>query len=266
MQENGVAVQVETVFSRRLGIDWNCSAYLPSGYRLGDERYPVVYLLHGLYGNHGNFEDRMALKGVLVDLARRGLPPAIFVCVDGFNSFYIDALGGMQMERAIMEDLIPHIDTRYRTVGSRASRALCGISMGGFGSARLALRYPEVFSSAALISPAVWRERPGDEIYLTQHAFRDERAAWSHEVYRSVFPTKYLSARSAEVRFHIESGEKDGVVPIGEVDAFVGCLSDAGIPVRYVRDGEGAHEWAYWKDAVSRGLAWTLEGFSKEPS
>ena len=68
------------------------------------------------------------------------------------------------------------------------------------------------------------------------------------------------------MRFRIESGEKDGVVPIGEVDAFVGCLRDAGIPVQYVRDGEGAHEWAYWKDAVSRGLAWTLEWFSKESS
>lgn len=49
------SMETSTIFSPVLGIDWNYSVYLPAGYRDGSLRHPVIYLLHGLYGNHGNF-------------------------------------------------------------------------------------------------------------------------------------------------------------------------------------------------------------------
>ena len=259
------SMETSTIFPPVLGIDWNYSVYLPAGYRDGSLRHPVIYLLHGLYGNHGNFSDRLDISCLLDGLEAAVGQSAIAVCVDGFNSFYIDVSDGMHMEQAIVADLVPAIDARYRTQPCPSHRALCGISMGGFGAARFALRYPEIFGQAALVSPAVWRTRPLDDtIYRTQHAFRDGKSNWSDAVYRSVFPTAYMGPDSAETPFFIVSTQDDEVVSIDDVEAFVGSLRQNGIDVTYQRDTGDSHCWDYWQRALPRALVWSLERLGDE--
>jgi endo-1,4-beta-xylanase len=125
------------------------SIYLPPGYADAGNtnRYPVIYWLHG----RGCSESNDQFPASTVDAAIRSntIPPLIFVYASGGGmSFYSDSVDGQWLaETTIIRELIPHIDATYRTVASRDDRAIQGMSMGGFGALKLALKYPELFSS-----------------------------------------------------------------------------------------------------------------------
>jgi dienelactone hydrolase len=123
--------------------------YLPPDYSASGNtnRYPVIYWLHG----RGCSESNDQFPASIVDDAIRSnaIPPLIFVYASGgAMSFYSDSANGEWMaETTIIKELIPHIDATYRTVPNRGGRAIQGMSMGGFGAMKLALKYPELFSS-----------------------------------------------------------------------------------------------------------------------
>ena len=110
-------VVTTTVYSPILGIDWNYDAYLPAGYNDSTLSYPILFMLHGLYGNHRNLLERFDSQQILDDLFVQTGHAMIVIFVDGFNSFYINAINGMAMEDAIMHDLVPAIFARYRILG-----------------------------------------------------------------------------------------------------------------------------------------------------
>jgi enterochelin esterase-like enzyme len=150
----------ETFTSKVLGADVSYLAYLPPGYDGGTRRYPVIYWLHGLGGNQ-----RAGASGFVPHVARAirqgDLPPAIVVLVNGAtSSFYCDwADGKRPVESVVIKDLIPHIDETYRTIARRDGRVIQGYSMGGFGAAHLAFKYPEVFGTVVVDAGALIRER-----------------------------------------------------------------------------------------------------------
>lgn len=256
-------VVTTTVYSKALGIDWNYDVYLPAGYNpTASKRYPVVYMMHGLYGNHRNLLERFNSQQMLDGIIHRANQGAIVVFIDGFNSFYINAKGGMQMETAIMKDLIPTINKTYKVSTARKDHALGGISMGGYGAARLALKYPDYFSKAVLVSPAVWYDLPADNIFRKSlHAFTDGRTNWSDKVYNSVFPTRYLSAESKNVQFYVESTSSDTTVPIKDVTRFVKAVKANGNSVKFVKDSGDNHNWTYWTKAMPKGYQWAIDQF-----
>ncbi|ERL65045.1 alpha/beta hydrolase [Schleiferilactobacillus shenzhenensis] len=256
-------VVTTTVYSKALGIDWNYDVYLPAGYNpTASKRYPVVYMMHGLYGNHRNLLERFNSQQMLDGIIHRANQRAIVVFIDGFNSFYINAKGGMQMETAIMKDLIPTINKTYKVSTARQDHALGGISMGGYGAARLALKYPDYFSKAVLVSPAVWYDLPADNIFRKSlHAFTDGHTNWSDKVYNSVFPTHYLSAESKNVQFYVESTSSDTTVPIKDVTRFVKAVKANGNSVKFVKDSGDNHNWTYWTKAMPKGYQWVIDQF-----
>ena len=130
--------------------------YLPAGYDGGTARYPVVYLFHGFSDSPNEWEPR--LKPVLDRLVREGrLPPMIFVLPNGRNaylsSYFTNSKTAGNWEDYVIRDLVPDIDRRYRTLKNARSRGITGYSKGGFVALRMAMRYPDVFSSAYAISP-----------------------------------------------------------------------------------------------------------------
>ena len=125
--------------------------FLPAGYDAASaRRWPVVFYLHGMQGDQARFGQWYG------DLIRDF--PAIFVAPDGgFGGFYSDwynrGAGGPPMyETYDIDQLIPLIDGRFRTVGARAGRALIGESMGGYGVMTYATRHPDLFVSAMSLS------------------------------------------------------------------------------------------------------------------
>jgi enterochelin esterase-like enzyme len=137
-----------TYHSALLKTEVGYNIYLPPGYATHpDRRYPVIYWCHG----RGHSESSGQFPAQIVDDGIRSkiLPPLIVVYLCGGEvSFYSDSADGQwPVESSIVSELIPHIDATYRTEAVRGSRAIQGMSMGGFGALKLALKHPDLFSS-----------------------------------------------------------------------------------------------------------------------
>ena len=122
--------------------------YLPPGYAKDKKRrYPVIYHLHGAGGNETRsvYSASVLNEGILAGK----LPEMIMVFPNGGRStMYQDSGDGRFMAETMMtQELIPHIDTTYRTIADRKARCIEGFSMGGRGSTHLAMRFPELFAS-----------------------------------------------------------------------------------------------------------------------
>jgi enterochelin esterase-like enzyme len=140
------------------------SVYLPPGYEKNRKaRYPVLYLLHGFTDSDANwfgFEGRKHFVRVpsAVDAAfLAGVPEFIVVMPDAHTkfqgSFYSNSIVNGDWETFMTRDLVAWVDGHYRTLAKPASRGLAGHSMGGYGTLRLAMKYPGIFSSIYAMSP-----------------------------------------------------------------------------------------------------------------
>jgi enterochelin esterase-like enzyme len=132
--------------------------YLPPDYETNTtRRYPVIYFLHGRSVD----SKRPLTAGYIarVDAAIRSgvMPPTIVVIPQGLTTgWYLDAEDGAHpMESVIVKNLIPYIDATYRTMPTRAARAIEGHSMGGYGALHVGFKYPELFVAVTGNSPAL---------------------------------------------------------------------------------------------------------------
>src|SRR2546427_10064994 len=141
--------------------------YLPAGYdtaaKTGGERYPVLYFLHGL----GDNEQTLFNSGgwtLLDDLRRQHkMGDFLIVAPEGRRTFYINSSdGSVRYNDFFLREFIPHIENHYRVRPDRSSRAISGISMGGYGALRFAFAHPEMFSPVSAQSAALITARPHD--------------------------------------------------------------------------------------------------------
>lgn len=257
---NQSSVVTTTMYSKHLNMDWNYDVYLPAGYNpKSTSKYPVLYMLHGIYGNHRNLLERFNSQQILDGIIHRTHKKMIVVFVDGFNSFYINQKGGMQVETAIIKDLVPQINKTYNVSTNPNHRGIGGISMGGYGAARLALKYPNQFGRAVLISPSVWYNLPkNNPIRMKSHAFTDGKTNWSDQVYNRLFPTNYINKKSEHVKFFVETTSSDTTVPISDVNKFVNELRSKDISVKYIKDTGDNHNWTYWTKVAPTAYSWAL--------
>jgi endo-1,4-beta-xylanase len=145
-----------TFFSKTAKAEVSYVVYLPPDYWSSAKRFPVIYWLHGLSGNQRGGA-RSALPHFDAAFRAGAAPPAILVMVNGlWNSMYCDSSDGKwPVESVIVRDLVPHIDATYRTIANRNGRAVEGFSMGGFGAAHLAFKYPDLFGAASIMAGAL---------------------------------------------------------------------------------------------------------------
>ena len=181
------------------------------------------------------------------------MPEAVVAFVDGFNSFYVDG-PAFKMESAIINDLIPFIESTYHGMGTKAGRVIGGISMGGFGTARFCLKYPHMFSCAVMLSPAVWHEIEEGKCSCAGWGLFKEFL--TKDRWPSVHPEAYLEGYAkahSPVRFFIAHGTKDAAVPLADVTAFAERLQ-AFAPVDYVTAEGEEHAWPFWEMGMRTGL------------
>ncbi|MGB3800961.1 MAG: alpha/beta hydrolase-fold protein [Lewinella sp.] len=129
--------------------------YLPPAYTTDTERrFPVIYWLHGSGGYPPGVLPMLAGRFARA-IAADKMPPALVVFLDDGSgrSMWVDAKDkSVDMETMIVTELLPHLDANYRTLASPAGRLLEGGSMGGYGVARLGLKFPELFGAVSMIS------------------------------------------------------------------------------------------------------------------
>jgi enterochelin esterase-like enzyme len=127
--------------------------YTPAAYDEEPERrFPVLYWLHGTGGGRAGiaplsaFFDRAIREGKV--------PPMLIVFPNGLAaSMWCDSRdGSVPMETIVVQELLPHIDATLRTVAKREARILEGFSMGGYGAARLGLKYPDIFGTVSILA------------------------------------------------------------------------------------------------------------------
>jgi len=152
-------VRYATFHSASLGRDVDYAVQLPPSYATGDRRYPVLYVLHGLFEGPTFWEQR-GLPRILDDLRKSGdVPEMLVVAVDGDNSFFVNGPLGAY-EDLVTRDLVEHVEGTYRAVRGRDGRALLGISMGGYSALRIALARPELYRAVAAHSAMVLQTIP----------------------------------------------------------------------------------------------------------
>jgi putative tributyrin esterase len=148
---SALIVRDASFHSAALGREMPYRILLPARYDASSRRYPVLYLLHGLGGNYRDWHMKTHLAEYAAPLQ------LIIVMPDAGDSWYTNSAGTPQdkFEDYIVKDLIPQIDKTYRTTATRHARAVGGLSMGGYGALKFALKYPNLFVFAASFSGAM---------------------------------------------------------------------------------------------------------------
>ncbi len=135
---------------------------LPAGYDQSPSRkYPVLYFLHGLGGN----EQMLFQSGgwnVVEDLRQKHLiGDFLVVTPEGKSSFYVNSADGKtRYSDFFLQEFIPAIETKYRIRRERSTRAISGVSMGGYGAFRFAFAHPELFAAVSAESAAFMTQSP----------------------------------------------------------------------------------------------------------
>ncbi|HEX2270921.1 MAG TPA: alpha/beta hydrolase family protein, partial [Pyrinomonadaceae bacterium] len=145
--------RVETVRfqSKLVNTSLPYNVILPADYDASPTtRYPVLYLLHGLTGHYSDW----ASRSNVADYAKEYR--LIVVTPEGNDGWYTNSatITTDKYESYILEELIPDVQQRYRTIEARYGRAIAGLSMGGYGAIKFGLKFPQTFAFAASMSGA----------------------------------------------------------------------------------------------------------------
>ena len=164
-------IQHHSFSSESMQVEVGYTVYLPPGYASSSQPYPVIYFLHGIQGNEWNYHNSANNPNNLPSLIDSGkIPPTIVVFPNGGRGLnYIDAPGSCDSSKAcpetmIITELIPEVDSKFRTIASREGRAIQGFSMGGIGASYYGTKYPNLFSSVAALSSGCWLIDSGTQV------------------------------------------------------------------------------------------------------
>ena len=230
-RENIPQGRLETIEydSTTVGTKRKMLVYTPPGYT-SDQKYPVLYLLHGIGGDETEWQ-RFATPHVLLDnlIADGKAVPMIVVMPNG-RAQPDDRPGPNPMatapafarfERDLLEDVIPAIQSRYSTFTDRESRALAGLSMGGGQALNFGLGHLDTFAWVGGFSSAP-NTRPPAELVPDPAAAREKlRLLW------------------------LSCGNKDGLIRISQ--GVHGYLKEQGVPHVWHVDGNG-HDATHWRN------------------
>lgn len=246
------SVRVETVEFRSglLARRMPYSVVLPRGYGLITSRgirYPVLYLLHGWSGHYNSWLNETALAQYASEHT------LIIVTPEGENGWYTDSatVPSDQYETYFTKELIPDVDTRFRTIRNRGGRAVAGYSMGGYGALKFGLKHPEVFCFVASMSGAFDATSRTDDNSITQ-AFGEPNSPTrqANDLQRLVrdFPAE---RQALLPYFYLDCGSEDAWLETNR--ELANTLLERKIAHDY-RQLPGGHVWPYWDQQVREVL------------
>ena len=157
--------------SKTAGFDRRLTVYTPAGYETSKAKYPVLYVLHGIGGDEDAWVTQGRATQILDNLIARGeAKPMIVVFTNGniaCEAAPLENADGyvnptMSLPKTMegtfetaFPEIVKFVDSRYRTIAKKQSRAICGLSMGGFHTLYLSLNYPDLFNYSGMFSAAV---------------------------------------------------------------------------------------------------------------
>ena len=230
--------------SATAGFDRRLTVYTPAGYNpIAKTRYPVLYVLHGIGGDEDAWIAQGRAAQVLDNLIAQGKAKPMIVVFTNGNISQEAAPGEnstgytrptMQLPQTMegtfetaFPEIVNFIDKNYKTIAKKQSRAICGLSMGGFHTLYISLNYPDMFGYSGMFSAAIGVNDPNiSPMYLDF----DKKLA----TYFSKKPNLLW----------IGCGDTDFLIQANR--DFVKKLQDNNYPHEYLENG-GGHIWRNWR-------------------
>lgn len=241
-----VRVQTLQLASGLVGRAMPYDVVLPPGYGLVTSRgtrYPVLYLLHGWNGHHDSWLGHSNLKRYAAEHR------LIIVTPEGENGWYTDGASNPsdKFESYVIEELVPEIDRRFRTINARRGRGVAGYSMGGYGALKFGLKHPELFAFAASTSGALDAASRTDEATIMQtFGGPGSPVRGANDLPR--LAREFPEERKGLLPFlYLDCGERDQWLAANR--DFAAILSARGLAYEY-RQVPGEHDWPYWDKQV----------------
>jgi enterochelin esterase-like enzyme len=226
----GGKVEVEEITSEYLDPGMRFRVYTPPCYEENfDERYAVLYLVHGQTFNDDQW-DRLAADETATELIAAG-EVAPFIIVMPYDRAstqpIVDKFG-----EAFIEELVPWIDSEYRTLSDREFRAVGGLSRGASWAIHFGLMHPEIFGAVGGHSPPVFQEDAS------------KVRGWLDGIGAELMP-----------RFWLDIGERDQRAILDSAIWFEGLLNERDIPHEW-HLFPGDHSEDYWSSHMELYLRW----------
>ncbi|MCF0159798.1 MAG: esterase, partial [Bacteroidaceae bacterium] len=227
------------------GKDRRLTVYTPAGYENGKQKYPVMYLLHGIGGDEEAWYTQGRSTQIFDNLIAQGKAVPMIVVMtngnlameaapgEGSEGFTVPTMGlPKTMEgsfEAAFPEIVSFIDKNFRTKTDKKNRAIAGLSMGGFHSLNISREYPTLFGYVGLFSAAIGVTDPNispvyqnaDEKLATQFNAKNRPALY----YIAIGNTDFLFKSNTEYRQKLDA---------------------LGYPYEYV-ETEGGHIWRNWR-------------------
>ena len=223
-----------------------CAAAVLRGF---PERLPVLYLLHGADDSSAEMLDHFPIPQLAV-----GQKLAV-VLPDADTSYYTNAKHrrDARWEDAIAKDLLQDVSTRFAVLTGPAHTGIAGISMGGYGAAKLALKHPELYGFAGVLNGALEITRRSINIrrlkqrlmIWTIFGYRKE-ARRDEDVFDLALETQQ---HIVATKWFVSCGKGDAFYPYNE--RFAHELKQRGVAVSFVST-EGGHDFPSWKQTLPR--------------
>ena len=259
-------ITTHSMKSSILGEEVAYNLYLPKGYDASSpERYPVIYLLHGLSDDYDSWKTKGHMKEVVDELIASGeCCPVVIVMPNAgdpdvhnkWNGYF--NMPGRSYEDFFFQEFMPTVESTYKILGDKQYRAIMGLSMGGGGSTVYAQRHPDLFSSCYCMSG--WLDNsepeenmPKDKFYLVSKAVHDYSAI--------DFVANADDAtldRLRTVKWFFDCGDDDFIFDL--TIRMYEVMRWKRVPAE-LRVRDGWHCWEYWHTALRLSLPFASRNF-----
>lgn len=225
--------------------------YLPKGYQDSDQRYPVIYLIHGARGNEAAWITKGKILHYADSLFDCGAAKPCIIVFPNLNHYKNDADYGNSRSQGAMEsfyetdgraesafvlDVVEHIDSCFRTIPDKEHRAIAGMSIGALQSIYISAWNPDVFDHVGLFSP-LYKAPP-----------KHGRYAWFYGHLKDNHKRQFEDAPQT---YDIEIGRSDFFYP--HIAGYRRYLTRNGYEFQYF-EYPGGHDWYNWEKSFCNFL------------
>ncbi len=210
---------------------------LPADYRSSQQRYPVLYLRHGGGDNETSWTQAAGKADVIMEnlVAARKARPMIIVMtnglIDGTWAGGSNKEGVEQLEQELLKDIVPFVESNYRVLANKDSRAIAGLSMGGGQAYLIGLKNLDKFSYIAEFSAGLLSDGKFDI---------NERIPGIYE--------KANAINSAVKLLWIACGKDDPRYNGHQALSYI--LKEKNIKHEF-HESKGGHEWLFWREQLA---------------
>jgi len=215
-------------------------------------RHPTLWLLHGLSDDHTIWQRRTSIERYAAPLGLAVVMPAVH------RSFYADTTFGYRYWTFVSEELPALARSFFPLSAAREDNFVAGLSMGGYGAFKLALRCPDRFAAAASLSGALDMAAPPDETdeaFLAElgHVFGDLDRFPGSDNDLMALAAKVAASAGPKPALYASCGTEDFLH--GHNTRFRDHARRLGLDLTY-EEGPGDHQWAHWDRQIQRVLEW----------